>query len=257
MVTTRHVAEKLEGRRFYVRVNKRSGEMETIEFGPETKWWYHPRDKRCVDSAATLFFRDIYPDLDVETIRLEMFTNDQIIREHNLGIGDEVFIAGLFMQTSETTKNIPIVRMGTVVMIPGEKLPFRGGLIEAYLVECRSIDGLSGSPVFIRETIQIQSCIPFKTGKFPNETFDSYSNESVEIEALHGVGKLYFFGSIVGHWDLEHFSAVHAGAVNMGISPVVPAQRTKEVILQDGLIELMKARSERFIEQSKACATYD
>ena len=33
----------------------------------------------------------------------------------------KVFITGLFTKVQETTKNIPIVRTGTVAMIPGEK----------------------------------------------------------------------------------------------------------------------------------------
>jgi len=41
-------------------------------------------------------------------------------------------------------------------MIPGEKIPFGKNLIEAYLVEMRSIGRLSGSPVFVRETLKTQ-----------------------------------------------------------------------------------------------------
>jgi hypothetical protein len=186
-----------------------------------------------------------------------MFADDQIIRERNLGIGDEVLITGLYTQTPESTMNISLVHMGSVATAMGENLPFKDGTMEAYLVESRSIDGLSGSPVFVRETRQIQSLIPLKTGKFPNQTVDSCSDEMAEIETVYGVGRVYFSGSLIAQCDLEHFAAVPGKAMNVGAYPVVPAQKIKEVLLQIGLIELMKSRSERLIQDSKRCATYD
>jgi hypothetical protein len=78
-----------------------------------------------------------------------MFADTETIAHHDLGVGDEVFITGLFTKVTETTKNIPIVRTGTVAMMPGEEIPFGNNLIEAYLIESRSIGGLSGSPVFV------------------------------------------------------------------------------------------------------------
>jgi hypothetical protein len=53
-------------------------------------------------------------------------------------------------------RNIPIVRTGNISMIPSEKVPGiqirRGESVESevYLIEARSVGGLSGSPVFIR-----------------------------------------------------------------------------------------------------------
>jgi hypothetical protein len=185
-----------------------------------------------------------------------MFTDEQISEDHNLGVGDEVFITGLFTETAETTRDIPIVRVGTVAMIPGEKLPFKDRLIEAYLIECRSIGGLSGSPVFVRETLPINTGIRFKPGKSLHSV-DSYPGESFDVETLYGVGKFYFFGSDVGHWDLENFSAIQAEAVNMAIAPVVPAEKMKEVISQDGVIELMKSRTKEIIKNAEVHGTYD
>jgi len=255
MLTARHVAQQLEGKKFYVRANKLNGETENVEFGPGTKWWYHPHDEKYVDSAAT--FWPHVPELDVKVIPVGMFTNEEIIKNHRIEVGDEVFITGLFTKTAETTRNIPIVRIGTVAMIPGEKLPFKDGLIEAHLIECRSIGGLSGSPVFVRETLEIQSGIRLKAGKFLNTTNDSYPEQSFDKEVFYGVGRFYFFGSTVGHWDLQNFTAIQSEAVNMGISPVVPASKIRELILQDRIIELMKARTKEILERSETKGTYD
>ena len=75
-------------------------------------------------------------------------------------------------------------------MIPGEKIPFYNGLIEAYLIESRSIGGLSGSPVFVRPTITMQG-----------------QNEKGELMMLSGVGRFYLFGSVIGHWVYDDRAA--------------------------------------------------
>jgi hypothetical protein len=50
-------------------------------------------------------------------------------------------------------KNVPIVRVGNLASYPSEQIQTRAfGRMEAYLIEARSIGGLSGSPVsFILE----------------------------------------------------------------------------------------------------------
>ena len=125
---------------------------------------YHPTERKYVDAAVT-FFSPSYThlsQLEVEHVPVGMFADEKVIKQRHIGVGDEVFITGLFTKVQETTKNIPIVRTGTVAMIPGEKIPFGDNLIEAYLVEARSIGGLSGSPVFVRETLGVSLIDPEK-----------------------------------------------------------------------------------------------
>jgi hypothetical protein len=65
-------------------------------------------------------------------------------------------MVGLFTRFTGTTHLIPIVRTGNVAMMPRDRLPIAGfGEMEAYLAEGRSIGGLSGSPVFVRNTTKM------------------------------------------------------------------------------------------------------
>jgi len=153
MVTARHVAEHLQKSEFYIRANKRDGTTVALKGRATDPWWFHPTEREDVDAAVTLFSPLELAQLDVDHIPLAMFADQATIERNNLGIGDEVFITGLFTKITETTRNIPIVRTGTVAMIPGEKIPWRNRFIDAYLIEARSIGGLSGSPVFIRESL--------------------------------------------------------------------------------------------------------
>jgi len=226
LVTARHVAEHLEGKEFYVRVNHHSGAAVEMRGRSDNPWYFHPTDRGTVDAAVTLFAPAGLAELDVEHIPIAMFADERRISESHIGTGDEVFITGLFTKITETTRNIPIVRVGNVAMIPGEKIPFGDDYIDAYLVEARSIGGLSGSPVFVRETVTLKQNVPGSVGPVP---------------VMHGGGRFFFFGSMVGHWDIPvGFSLTQAEAVNMGIAPVVPASKIKEIILQQELVDLMK-----------------
>jgi hypothetical protein len=241
MVTARHVAEKLQGKKFYIRANKLGGGTAELEGQPDNPWWFHPTERAHVDAAVTVFSPLRLPELDVQHIPIAMFCDERIIAEHNIGIGDEIFITGLFTKVTETTKNIPIVRTGTVAMIPGEKIPFGDSIIEAYLVESRSIGGLSGSPVFVRETLMVGAGLRPKPGFALNAVSSTPSDAGFEVMQLQGTGRFFFFGSMIGHWEIPAgFTQTQAEAVNMGVAPVVPAHKIKEIIMQPELVEMMK-----------------
>jgi len=223
MVTARHVAEKLEGNDFYIRANKKCGGMVELRGFADNPWWYHPTEREFVDCAVTLFAPAQLRELDVEHIPIALFADAEKITAHNVGVGDEVFITGLFTKVTETAQNVPIVRVGNVAMMLEEKIPFHNGMYTAHLIESRSIGGLSGSPVFVRPSVALQVGI-----------------EDDKPVILNGAGNILFFGSVIGHWEVpDGFTLTQAEAVNMGIAPVVPAVKIREVIMQPALVEMM------------------
>ena len=96
-------------------------------------------------------------------------------------------------------------------MIPDEPVPTKMGMTEAYLIEARSIGGLSGSPAFV-----------YKRNRF------------------------YLLGLMHGHWDIppenknDFVDMDSFGSVNMGIAIVVPAKKILEVLNQPKLVELRR-----------------
>jgi len=235
LATARHVAEKCEGKDFALRVNVKDGSLRLIKGHANQKWWYHPTEKKYVDAAVTIFSPSGLADLDISPIPFNMFVDTDAIARLNLGVGDEVFLAGLFTEVTETTRNIPIVRLGSLAMMPGEKIPFKDGkLIDAYLVEARSIGGLSGSPVFVRQTVAVQGTRPGIWINSPQHV--PPPDLSVVV---NGVGRIYFLGSMIGHWDAPTGLQLPE-AVNMGVSPIVPAHKIGEIIRQAELRETMK-----------------
>jgi hypothetical protein len=237
LATARHVAEELEGKDFALRANKKDGTIAIIEGHADQKWWYHPTERQYVDAAVTIFLPPNLRDLEIFWIDIGLFVDAETIAALNLGVGDEVFLAGLFTEVAETTRNIPIVRMGNLAMMPGEKIPFKDGrLIDAYLVESRSIGGLSGSPVFVRQTVMMQGLKPGVEINSPHHV----APHDLSI-TMSGLGQIFFLGSMIGHWDAPTgFSFPNSEAVNMGISPVVPAHKIHEIITQPELQEAMR-----------------
>lgn len=216
LVTAKHVATKLEGKNFAARINTKDGQSRLV-IGEEIRWWYHPTDQ-LVDVAIIPWVR--IPEADFKLIPIRMFLSDDTIRSADIGSGDEVFITGLFAHLSGSNRNLPIVRFGNIAMIPDEPVPTRTGMIEAYLIEARSIGGLSGSPAFVYKIAQ-------------------------------GRGKLYLLGLMHGHWDIppenknDFVITDSFGSVNIGIAIVVPAKKILEVINQPELVEIRHKEEEK------------
>jgi len=213
LVTAKHVATKLTGKEFYVRINSKNGGAVEVN-GEGSKWWYHPEDPS-VDVAVILWA----PDAELfqfKYIAEGTFLTDEIMGKDNIGTGDEVFITGLFTNLHGSRKNIPIIRMGNIAMMPDEKVSTKIGDIDAYLIEARSIGGLSGSPVFVRKTVAV------------------------------GQGPFYLLGLMHGHWDLSRkqkkdmADVEEMGPVNMGIAIVIPAKKILEVLNQPDLVQMRK-----------------
>jgi hypothetical protein len=74
---------------------------------------------------------------------------DEVVREKNIGAGDDVFVAGLLVHHPGAARNLPIVRLGAIAAMPEDPVGLATGTDVVTLVEVHSIGGLSGSPVFV------------------------------------------------------------------------------------------------------------
>lgn len=239
-VTAKHVAEALIDRPIAFLVNAAKGGLTAIEpIGApgnteQTFHWYTHPDDEAVDVAVIPF--NPPTDADIVTISVNTFIRKEDIDGERIGIGDEVFMAGLFhFEHGSDDRNVPIVRFGNIAMVPTKPIYINSGFSEVYLIEARSIGGLSGSPVFVRRTMHI-----------------SGANSLGAIETLQGIGvHQYFMGLAHGHWDIKEselnsvsFIQDSQRGVNLGIAIVIPAHKILEVINQPKLAE-MRERAEK------------
>jgi hypothetical protein len=156
------------------------------------------------------------------------FVTDWDVRNRRVAIGDEVFITGLFTEAQGQSRNMPIIRHGNIAMFPEEQIQTELGYADVYLVEARSIGGISGSPAFVRPTITA----PVKMADGSTRLFMGVDRDSKLL------------GLMQGHWDIKESEINkapimhdHKRGVNLGIGIVVPAVKILETINQPALVK--------------------
>jgi hypothetical protein len=224
LVTAKHVVEQILPGETVITMNAKDGESLSLRTG-NNKWFYHPTEKDAVDVAVMPFGSARFDDYDVIWIPEGMFATDERIEEFQIGLGDELFIVGLFTRFFGRKRLTPIVRTGNIAMMPEDRVPVEGfDPMEAYLAEGRSIGGLSGSPAFVRNTV-----------KMPMQTAGG------KPTAMAGLGDSHLLGLVHGHWRIPpNATATQAEMVNMGVSIIVPAKKILETLYNPELVALRK-----------------
>ncbi len=237
-VTAAHVYEGVrrvsQDALLHLRINLKAGGSKWA-YTRLNDWATHPTDQG-IDVAACLIGIDGRV-IDLMAIPMTMALTPEIITQQEIGLGDELFLTGLFSPHYGMTRNIPILRTGAIAAMPEEPVEWVRKTVEgnfnvamsAYLVEARSIGGLSGSPVFIY------------VGRMRTRGGGTV--------VMGGGPTFYLLGLMHGHWDSPPDAAeVEAGVaepsdardseemrqekVNMGIGIVVPADSIREVLDQ-------------------------
>jgi hypothetical protein len=153
LVTAGHVAKALSGP-FVIGINNTDGSLDPFDVD-EGRWVYHP-DYPSVDLAV---LRLGLSGTDHAHIPYEWFAdNEGNALLSRFGTGDLVYIVGLYRLFPGSAKISPIVHTGHVGMAPDEEIPVMDRLtktltkMRGYLIEAQTLEGLSGSPVFVRYT---------------------------------------------------------------------------------------------------------
>lgn len=209
LVTAKHVSDKLRHKNFYVRANTVDGKSANLKCEIENNWCIHPSD-----SAADVAVLPVGLDpkkFDYKSIPHTMFLDEKTRIEKEIGTGDDVYVTGLFVHHGGFSKNIPIVRVGSLAMGLEERIPIKDfGPMDAYLIEVHSMGGLSGSPVFVM------------TRTIPTST-------------------IYLLGLMHGHWrvdaetitdEIDEDSGIKVKS-NVGIAIVTPASKILDILNGD------------------------
>jgi hypothetical protein len=238
-ITAWHVVKKAEGDstdgKIFLRFNRTNdgpAQLETTYLG----WSNHPTDES-VD--VTVFaLKNIPSNFDQKFLLSSEFALGDMRKKARIGAGEEIYLIGLFARHGGTKRNIPIVRTGNIAAVPEEPVQTKMGKMEAYLIEARSIGGLSGSPVFAlteersalstNSSTMLPAMVPAENGGlFPNTIV--WPGSSI-------LRSFCLLGLMHGHFDLQQSTEdvvvddVEGGSVNMGIGVVVPATKITEVL---------------------------
>lgn len=145
VVTALHVIQAVPGETVYVRLNRKVGGAASVPIESKQILGWQNNDLAIFGINLGTDIYD-YKALDVDEGKLlqarYMF--------EGITYGDEVYAVGLYTSHYGLTRNVPIVRIGHVALLPGgEPVRGPGGYVDAYLIELRTIAGLSGSPVYL------------------------------------------------------------------------------------------------------------
>jgi hypothetical protein len=120
LVTCKHVIDMVPGDIVHVRVNRLDGKAQIIETTKD--WWTPHPDKRvdlmvCPTRMPIDQFDLMHLDLGAPYI-LHHGGHDR----EEIGIGDDVFVPGMYVARVGEARNMPILRTGALAAMPEEKI---------------------------------------------------------------------------------------------------------------------------------------
>lgn len=150
-VTAKHAARQIEGSSFKIRIGDTVITFDSVQ-------WYYSQDAS-VDVAVTRYLP--LPVFGAVRFPTKHFLTEFKIGSKRIGPGDQASIVGLYRLHPGKQKNRPIVHTGHIAMMPdkNERLGVRNWpeSVEGYLIEAQTLDGLSGSPVYVRRSIKVKA----------------------------------------------------------------------------------------------------
>ena len=167
-----------------------------------------------------------------KSVSTEVFVDDEKIARYAISPGDDIFLTGLFANHLGRHRNLPIVRCGNLAAMPEEPVATEVGPMEAFLIEARSIGGLSGSPCFV--------------------SLGQYRLIGRELQPQNQLAT-FLLGMVHGHWDAKGGDIVPTSVdeqetINKGIAIVIPAHHILETIRQESFAAEVAAEKQRYLE---------
>jgi hypothetical protein len=213
VVTNSHVAVNAGA----VRVNTHDGGSDVMPVSSD-QWFHHIKG----DDVAVMPIPLSSAKFRYRTLPTSFFLTNEDMANLNVGPGDDVYFMGRFIAHDGTQNNQPVVRFGTIAMMPGEPVyqEERAFMQESFLIEARSLSGFSGSPVMLY--------IPPFSNRFSEGAFQA------DAKGLSSNTTTGLLGIDWGTMRLPDEALTHTG-----IMGVVPVWKLRE-LLDDG--EVVAAR---------------
>ncbi len=237
IVTALHNLEMIQGNVAELRVNTRDNKS-TIVQTQKDKWVCHPDHdpkRRYIDVAVLPVGWTGHPGTGMANTALaeDSFLSKELQSHLQIEPGEPVVTIGLLTSHYGEVHNLPVARVGNIALMrSGDDLvPTNHGYMDAHLVECRSIGGLSGSPVFVQIA--------------PHRILDG------KIVQSSGFKMAYLFGVMQGHYMTREPNDIASDtpderdrasldSLNTGIAVVVPIDKVVETIYQPFLLDWRK-----------------
>lgn len=133
-----------------IRLNTKDGRIDVVELDP-CEWHFLP-GKYDVAVVPLSLNGNIH---EVSSVSTRQFARAPGTFTYGIGVGDDAFMVGLFVDHGGVATNVPSARFGNVSMLPNRKATIEqptGYNGESYVVDMHSRTGFSGSPVYVYRT---------------------------------------------------------------------------------------------------------
>ena len=224
-VTNRHVIAVAD----YVRLNTQEGGTH-IERLPRENWI---RSK--TDDLAIMAITVPHTVFAQRHVGSALIMSKEYAGKIKLGIGDDVFMVGRFINHEGKQKNAPLVRFGSIAQMPSEPLVYdlegKRHEQESIIADIRSIGGYSGSPVFLKE---------------PNFIKRPDGGEAPDKHYLVGIdwGHIKMWSPVCG-FDEKPIGYTQVN-INSGMAGVIPAWKLLDMLMEDNLVKHRKLEEEKY-----------
>jgi len=229
-ITASHVIANASGDAISVRVQRRSGSPRSFRT-LKSDWIEHP-DKTVDISVYPVDWTKLDADDDLYVVALtapSITMREKDAERYGFGIGSDLFIPSAFTAALGEKQNIPVVRFGHVAAMAIEPIRLASPKRPAYLIETRSLGGMSGSPIMFHID-------PARKGR----------RQPFKREADTGllIAPYFLVGILKGTWSSQYVDDfirtenIDSDAeFNSGLSVALPAIDILEAIYQPCLCE--------------------
>lgn len=206
----------------FIRVNPRDTSLPFAIF--RGKWKCHKKGDDVAACRITSLDLAVH---DYQTINLATFVTPALKANLDIGLGEDLFMVGRFINHAGKERNFPTARFGTIASMDNEPIPNieTGYLQDAFLVEIRTIPGYSGSPVFVHIPKERLEREGVRANAEDIKLFKRYGY----VEKVLGIEWCRTLDTVSQEYVSSGTFDVH---INTGLSAVIPAWKITELLTQ-------------------------
>jgi hypothetical protein len=206
--------------------------VHTIFLPPADEAWFFPADAAIDLAVIPIPLDNAY---DVVELTPDNFLTPDKWASLRVGPGDKLLTCGYFLHFAGAHEFQPIIREGSLAMVPDDKMPVSiGGSAIVYLADIHIIPGNSGSPIFLAPAFTLGGFVTDGKGGIPYGALGIVSAYMWEDNEL----------TLRAATDYE--GTIHA---NSGIAMIVPISQLKDLLYSP---RLQQMRDSVFSQKPKA-----
>jgi hypothetical protein len=201
LITAYHVIKDLQA--VTLRFNTKSGGMRIVKDWPLEHWVTNLK----LDIAVTPIDGD---GLEFSFVPQKLFLDDQKMKHHKIGVGDEICLIGRAIrpEVRYLNHNVAMLRFGNISLAPQFEE-------KEFLAELRSISGHSGSPVLVYCPPYASACTRDKSQMWdgylllgincshPAEYEELGSSKDSKTKSEHFVSQTDAISQIIPAWHIS------------------------------------------------------